>query len=130
MRKLLTLLLIAVTVLAGYTYLQVTRLQAEVQELKARGGAVSVTEQRGVSLLVAQARENCRRAQVYLRRGQTRKARQELELCLRRLAKVSELAEDETRFRDLAGSWEDIKRRVDKLWRQFAEEKRPEKGGR
>ena len=132
MRRLATLLLLAVAIVAGYTYWRVERLERDVEELKAvvarRSAPKPAAEGQNVRRLIAQAGEICGRAKAYLESGNSKKAKRELGLCLKKLSEASEAAKKASENKELRKAWADVKNQVDKLWKQFAEESKRKKG--
>ncbi|MDO8587700.1 MAG: hypothetical protein Q7T82_11745 [Armatimonadota bacterium] len=126
MRRFGTLLLLLVAALAGYTYWQVTRLQADVAELKAavarRQYQKAAPAAEDARRLLAEATQGLRRARTALDRGQTRKARRELDGSLRKLAEVSKMVNRNVGNGELTEAWRELKSQMDRLWKQFAKE--------
>jgi hypothetical protein len=118
-----TLLLLIVAAFAGFTYWQVTRLQTEVAHLK----GVVAQRQAHPSLgdgdavrLIAEATEGCKRARIALEKGQTARAKRELNASLKKLSEASKLTKKGSANGDLAASWGQISGQLDKLWKQFS----------
>jgi len=125
LRAIATLLLLAVAVLCGYTYLRVSHFETRIRKLeiaaaKRESGAPGARADTRV--LLAQASESCRRAKVYLDRGQTAKAKRELDRSIAKLSQASKSMEGGGDVRDLTEAWDKIKAQMDRLWRQFAKE--------
>lgn len=117
------LLLIIVAAFAGYTYWQVTRLQADVAHLH---GVVAQRQARAslgdgdAARLLDQATEDCKQARVALEKGQTAKAKRELNAGLKELSEASKLAKKGSGNDDLNAAWGKISGQLDKLWQQFS----------
>ena len=134
MRRFAIFLLILVAALAGYTYWQVTRLQAEVAGLKAtvakrQSQKVSATADRDARQLLAEATQGLKRARAALDHGQTRKAKRELDASLQKLGEVSKMAERSSGGKELTQAWKDLRSQMDKLWKQFSKETKRKQGG-
>lgn len=128
MKALNALLLLAVALLAGYTYMQVSQLRADVNKLNmraAKGHVVVVAGKDNPVALLSGATENCKRAKTYLDRGDYRKARKELASGLQKLTEASKSIESQKDDEKLAGAWRDVTGRLDSLWKQFAKESKP-----
>jgi hypothetical protein len=128
MKALNTLLLIAVALLAGYTYMQVSHLRAEVNKLSmgvAKRHVVLVSGKDDPVAFLTGATQNCKRAKTYLDRGDYRKARRELASGLQKLTEASKSIESQKDDEKLAGAWRDVTGRLESLWKQFAKESKP-----
>jgi hypothetical protein len=122
-----TLLLVAALIFVGYTYKQVTGLQADVRRLKAEVSNRPVVSRMSsgdhdVAALLGEAASSCRRARNDLDRGDKRGAKKELDLCIRKLSAASSAAEDSSSAPDVSLAWKQVRRQLDSLWRQFAKE--------
>ena len=127
MRGIATLLLLAVAVLCGYTYLHVSHFESRIKKLEAKAvkleaRAPAYAAGGDTRILLKQAAESCRRAKVYLDRGQTSKAKRELDTSIDKLAQASKSAEGGGQVRELTEVWKKIKAQMDRLWKQFAKE--------
>ncbi|MDO8683179.1 MAG: hypothetical protein Q7N50_06830 [Armatimonadota bacterium] len=124
-----TLLLVALVVFVGYTYWELTRLQADVKELKAAVARKQVAPtgagDKDAAILLAQATEDLKRARIHLEMGQTWKAKRELNSGLQKLTEASKLSKGDSKSKELTQAWDGMKRQVDKLWKQFAKESKP-----
>jgi hypothetical protein len=129
LRSFTALLVVIVAMFAGYTYWEVSRLQVDVSNLKVAvakrqaHGSVGTGSQDAARLL-AQATENCKRARLALERGQTAKAKRELNASLQELAAVSKMSGSGGAGADLTAAWQGIRDQMDKLWTQFAKERK------
>jgi len=126
MRGFATLLLLIVAAFAGYTYWQVTVLQKDVAHLRVaaaqRQSHYSLGESGDTARLLAQATESCKRARIDLEKGQTAKAKRELNVGLKKLSEASKLAKKGSGNAELTDAWGKINSQLDKLWKQFSKQ--------
>jgi hypothetical protein len=120
-----TLLLVVIALFAGYTYLQVSHLQADVARLKLeakRPHASFDGSSRDATRLLTEATASCKRARLDLEQGQTRKAKREMSISLEKLSEVSKMMSKDSGNGQLTAAWNDIRSQMDKLWKQFSKE--------
>jgi hypothetical protein len=120
------LLLLIVAAFAGYTYWQVTILQSDVAHLRAaaaqRQTHSSLGESGDAVRLLAQATEDCKQARVALDRGQTARAKRELNASLQKLSEASKLTKKNSGSPDLTAAWGKISGQLDQLWKQLSKQ--------
>ena len=126
MRGFAVLLAVLVAIFTGYTYLQVTRLQTDVAQLRTkmaqREAHGSVAGGQDAARLLKDATESAKQAKIALSKGQTGKAKRELDVSLQKLSEASKLAAKNSGKDDITETWKRVSGQIDKLWKQFAKQ--------